>query len=418
MIRRLCLLSREYPPDTAWGGIARAVETEARALAAAGVEVHVITLAPDGAERSYRDAGVEVHRIAEPRLADAPEDMSYVRIGMWSRAVSEKYWELDSAFGFDAVEAPDYHGEALHLYRRPETPLVIWLHTLLGIAWEGEGAELYGNERGWAGLELAALGSADVLIGTSDLILAETRRHLGERMPPARKIPYVFDPEDFPARRGSRRDGAPVRALFVGRIEPRKGVDRALMAVAAARRRGTDVRLTVIGRDDFGHRWELEELCASLGADGVQFLPEMDRDALVAHLNAADCALLPSRFESFHLAALEALSCGVPVITSDRTGVGSWFDRATGMARLPIDDAGEFAERAATLLADGGWLEHAGRAAASRVRELFDPAATGAQILELHEELQAGFRPGSAGHWPDGARAREMELHPLLDGRD
>ena len=62
MIRRLCLLSREYPPDTAWGGIARAVETEARALAAAGVEVHVITLAPDGAERSYRDAGVEVHR--------------------------------------------------------------------------------------------------------------------------------------------------------------------------------------------------------------------------------------------------------------------------------------------------------------------------------------------------------------------
>jgi len=187
---------------------------------------------------------------------------------------------------------------------------------------------------------------------------------------------------------------------------------------AAAWERGYTAALTIPGDVPGVTATELEELCASLGADGVQFLPEMDRDALVAHLNAADCALLPSRFESFHLAALEALSCGVPVITSDRTGVGSWFDRATGMARLPIDDAGEFAERAATLLADGGWLEHAGRAAASRVRELFDPAATGAQILELHEELQAGFRPGSAGHWPDGARAGEMELHPLLDSGD
>lgn len=416
MIRRLCLLSREYPPDTAWGGIARAVHTEARALAAAGVEVHVITLAPDGIERSYRDAGVEVHRIAEPRLADAPEDMSYVRIGMWSRAVSEKYWEIDSAVGFDAVEAPDYYGEALHLYRREETPLVIWLHTPLGVALEGEGAELYGNERGWAGLELAAVRSADLVIGTSDLIIDEIRRRLGEQMPPARKIPYAFDPEDFPAKVRSRSNGEAVRALFVGRIEPRKGVDHALRAVAEARRRGTDVRLTVVGRDDFGHRWELDELCDALGPDAVEFRDETDREGLIAQMDAADCALLPSRFESFHLAALEALSCGVPVITSDRTGVGSWFDLDTGMARLPLED--EFAARAATLLADEAWLARGGEAAARRVRDMFHPSATATQILDLHDELQAAFRPGSSGHWPDGDRHREMELHSVHDSRD
>src|SRR4051794_10071332 len=241
MIERLCLISREYPPETAWGGIARAVELEARALVGLGVETHVITLAPGGEAGTRTQDGVAVHRIPEPPWPEGlPHDMTYARIGLWSRAVAEKYWDLDMAVRFDSVEACDYFGEALHLYRRDETPLAIWLHTLMAIVWDQLGGEWDGGQRGWAALEIAATSTADTLIAPTELIAQETARHLGERMRPTRLIPYVFDAERFPARDPPSPDG-PLRLVYVGRIERRKGVDLVLHAVAAARKAGLDV---------------------------------------------------------------------------------------------------------------------------------------------------------------------------------
>lgn len=399
MIQRLCLISREYPPDTAWGGIARAVELEARALASIGIETHVITHAPRGNNTTHMQDGVNVHRVAEPTEPSLPDDMHYARIGLWSRTVADKYWELDSAVGFDSIEAADYYAETLHLYRRDETPLAIWLHTLMAIVWDSIGAPLTGNERGWAALEIAALRGADMLIGPTELIINETHRHLGEISPPTTLVPYVFDPGRFSAPDAvPRSPGAPLRLLFLGRLEPRKGVDLAVHTLAAARRAGIEASLTVVGRDDLDYRWELDQVCEELEIPDVEFLPPVDESGVLAHLAAADCALLPSRFENSSLAALEALSCGVPVIAGERNGLGSWFSAETGLVRLPTDDPKVFGRRAAEVLGDPGWLGDAGPAAARHVRSVFDPAATAARLVELHEQLVASRRGGRLAH--------------------
>ena len=147
--------------------------------------------------------------------------------------------------------------------------------------------------------------------------------------------------------------------------------------------------MRIIGRDDDGLQDELEELSASLSVSyRIRYLPHTDPRGVVDALHASDCALLPSRFESFHLAAVEALACGVPVITSDRTGVGSWIGAADGLRALPIEDSDEFAGLAAEALADASWLSHAGERGAARVRDLFPPAAIAAQLLDVYDELR------------------------------
>ncbi|MEA2404066.1 MAG: hypothetical protein QOE08_713, partial [Thermoleophilaceae bacterium] len=197
-IRSICLITKDYPPSVP-GGIPRAVHMQARMLAAAGVQVHVITKSQTGAEGMREDAGVIVHEIAEPTLA-VPPPLHYLEIPLWSFMVATKFAQLDETVRFDVVETPDYRGEALHLSPRPETALVAWLHSTMMVVWNcTPGYERSPTDDAWHALELAALERADLLLAPSRLVLDTTTGFLGDRMRPAELMPYLFDAAQFPA---------------------------------------------------------------------------------------------------------------------------------------------------------------------------------------------------------------------------
>ena len=208
-------------------------------------------------------------------------------------------------------------------------------------------------------------------------------------MRPAELMPYLFDAKQFPARAG-RTPGAPVRALFYGRLEYRKNPELALHVVAAARARGLDVELTLLGRDNGDHLARvLRPLQDELGLHDIQYLPEADVDTVRAILARSDVALLPSRFDNSPLTIFEALSSGVPVITSDRVGTASWIEPENGLLTLPIDDPELFGRQAADAIADGPWMSTGPRAAA-RMREKFAPEVVTEQLLECYGRLMTG----------------------------
>src|ERR1700728_4082537 len=110
--------------------------------------------------------------------------------------------------------------------------------------------------------------------------------------------------------------------LFVGRIQPLKGADVAVRALAAVRASGIEhAQLVVVGGPS-GPRGEAElaslhVLAESLDvADDVRFMPPQPHELLSTFYRAADCCLVPSRSESFGLVALEASACGTPVVAS------------------------------------------------------------------------------------------------------
>jgi D-inositol-3-phosphate glycosyltransferase len=122
-----------------------------------------------------------------------------------------------------------------------------------------------------------------------------------------------------------RRPGLPERGhviAFVGRIQPLKGPDVLISALAALRRRNpaTDVTVVICGGPSgsgLDRPGSLVELAESLGvADAVRFLPPQTGDDLARLYRAADLVAVPSYNESFGLVALEAQACGTPVVAA------------------------------------------------------------------------------------------------------
>ncbi len=407
-VRSVCLITKDYPPAVP-GGIPRAVQMQAHRLAAAGVEVHVITKAQGGTPATREDAGVVVHEIPEPSIA-VPGGLHYLEIPIWSFVAAAKYAELDAIVRFDIVETPDYRGEALHLAPRPETALIVWLHSTMMVVWNCEpGYVRTPADDAWHALEMAALERADLLLAPSQLLLETTARFLRDRMRPVELMPYLFDSAQFPAQR-RRRDEGPVNVLFYGRLEARKNPELALHAVAAARAQGLDVRLTMLGRNNGNYRESaLAPLQAALGLHDVNYVPHADIDTLRAVLAETDVAILASRFDNSPLTIFEALSSGVPVITSDKVGTASWIEPENGLLTLPIDDPAEFGRRAAAAVADPEWMSTGPRAAA-RMREKFDPQVVTGQLLECYGRLMA--QRGVDIPAPAPASVAEIETTP------
>jgi len=121
--------------------------------------------------------------------------------------------------------------------------------------------------------------------------------------------------------------------LFVGRIEPLKGVDTLIQAMSCLQVKEADgkpLHLAIIGGDPAASPEEmntemarLQKLCADLGLDqSVVFLGMRDQDKLPYYYSAAEVVVMPSHYESFGMVALEAMACGTPVIASEVGGLG------------------------------------------------------------------------------------------------
>ncbi len=128
-----------------------------------------------------------------------------------------------------------------------------------------------------------------------------------------------FKPVDKEIARHQLGFGDDKLVLFVGRIEPLKGIDRLVMAMTHLQN-SHGLRLVIIGGDG-NSRHEIEQLqklsCDLSIQDSVTFLGLIKHERLPYFYSAADACVVPSYYESFGLVALESLACGTPVVATD-----------------------------------------------------------------------------------------------------
>ncbi len=172
--------------------------------------------------------------------------------------------------------------------------------------------------------------------------------------------------------------------LFVGRLEPLKGLDLLLRAHA---RLSVPARLVLVGGDerDEALRQRLRALARRLGSEGhVHFLPAVPHERLPLYYSAADVCAVPSRYESFGLVALESMACGTPVVASRVGGLQELVRHGeTGFLVSPAQPE-PFARCLERVLCDGELREALGR----RARLL----ALGYQWPQVAERVEAIYR--------------------------
>jgi D-inositol-3-phosphate glycosyltransferase len=149
--------------------------------------------------------------------------------------------------------------------------------------------------------------------------------------------------------------------LFVGRIEPLKGVDTLIQAMSCVQlKEERPVHLAIIGGDPAASPQEmsaemarLQKLCDDLAVgQTVVFLGKRDQDKLPYYYSAAELLVMPSHYESFGMVALEAMACGTPVIASEVGGLAYLVrDGETGFT-IPDQEPEALCEKISWLLSD------------------------------------------------------------------
>jgi D-inositol-3-phosphate glycosyltransferase len=283
-------------------------------------------------------------------------------------------------------------------------PLVASFHTLgkvknFSLA-RGEGPEsdarLAGEER--------VIEQADRILSATPAEAAHLIGLYGADPDRIRIVPPGVDHSVFFPR---SREGAKARlhlsgariALFVGRLQPHKGPDVAINALAEAVARDPqstrDVVLAVVGgpsgrtateRDEVSR---LMDLAAATGVgDRVMFFPPQPQMRLADFYAAADLVLVPSRSESFGLVALEAQACGAPVVAASTGGLRYVvLDGRTGFLVSGWDPS-DYADRMLELLRDPAAAARLGQAGVAHALR-FSWDTTAAEILSVYREVLA-----------------------------
>lgn len=398
---RIGLISREYPPQTGWGGIGSYVYFLARALAEAGHEVCIISRSERAEEYVHQDGPITVHRIRERKTKHRWAD-PLMRLLPWSdwqysRRVFETVQALHAQVPFDVVEAPEYKAEAFHLVRSLLLPVVVKLHTPTYLLEALNRTPRTLRETVVKLMERAAARRAVRVTAPSRELASRVRQAWGLSRRVMRVVPNPIDlnavpRQPFPA-------AGPPTILFVGRFERRKGVDVLLEAMALIRAQLPQARLVLVGggsreqtEEDPFARWVGQEVLRGPLFGAVDLVPWQDRAGVVAQYARSWVVVVPSRYENYPTVCLEAMAAGRAVIGTQAGGIPEIVEPHVTGWLVPPQHPRILAAALLEALRDVPRLQRMGEMARTAVEARCDHRHVAARTLAVYAEAIAAWR--------------------------
>ena len=321
---RIIHLASQYPPEKVFG-LGRFVQDLAIEQVRMGHEVHVITNSMSGRSHEALDRGVQVHRVDFPPPPKPPDDGSTVT--QFNAQLIERVFKDGICLKANVVNAHDWltalAGEAIA--RRRNAAFVVTIHDLIvGKRFN----ELNDDSRYIGNIEHWFMREADGLICVSHHTREEAIAHYGAPPDKTHAIHNAVSEERFRRpdpkllqrfRRALAGDEERL-VLYVGRLDPEKGVEVLLQAFAAVLAERLRARLVLAGSGKLEE--ELRKKSASLGVDkSTVFAGYVQGETLNYLYRCADVLAVPSLYEPFGIVALEGMICGTPVVASDTGGL-------------------------------------------------------------------------------------------------
>ena len=407
-----CPLATLGGKDT--GGMNVYVRDLSRELGRRGIGLDVFTRSQDEHQPHVKEDlgfGNRVIHIAAGLEVPLPRDILYQHVPEFvggvrefARAHNEVYDLIHSHYWLSGVAARS-------LRAAWEVPFIQMFHTLGHM--KNRVATNPGDREGALRIreETALLRDADHVIAATPAELAQMQWLYRADVSRVTVVPPGVDLNLFyprPAAQAKRRlgiDPGIQLLLFVGRIEPLKGIETLFQAVARLRDLGVcecnQMCVAIIGGDADSRanlnveQERLKALRAELGlSDLVTFLGAQDQDALPDYYAAAEAVIMPSHYESFGMVALEAMACGTPVIASEVGGLAYLVrDGETGF-HVPDSDPQLLAERICEIITDRVLRHELGEQAARHAQGYAWPIIAD-KIVSVYETVLESRHPVS-----------------------
>lgn len=396
-VRRVAVLSLHTSPLVQpgtgdGGGMNVYVREFVSAMAQAGLHcrVYVRRWADDLDQVVEVEPGFEVVHVPVGPV-DASKEQLEELVGPFASWVAEDF----ASFRPDIIHANYWlsgvAGQALK--RMVDLPLVTTFHTLARVKAESGDPEPERRAEAEAGVMACADAVLANCIPEAEQLVqfynADADRI--EVVPPGVDHAFFSPGHQGGARWAVNADDRPL-LLFVGRIQPLKGVDVAVETLAAIER--TDARLWIVGGASGSQGSEevdrIQALIDELGVrDRVEFKPPIPHHLLSTYYRAADVVLIPSRSESFGLVALESAACGVPVVASAVGGLLTLVEHGHTGYLVESRDAADYAAWVDAILADPVLARRLSVSAAAMARN-YTWSTSAARLRRLYEDLTQG----------------------------
>lgn len=182
--------------------------------------------------------------------------------------------------------------------------------------------------------------------------------------------------------------------LYVGRFDPRKGIETLVRAIGRSQTRNSSKLRLMIGggsrpgQSDGIERERIERIVQEVGiAAFTEFPGRLSPEVLPTYFGAADVCVVPSHYEPFGLVAIEAMACRTPVIASNVGGLQFTVRSGeTGLLVPPRNDEA-FAEAIDRILLNDTWQQELGLAARKHIEEKFSWDGVAKQLAHLYLQL-------------------------------
>lgn len=318
----ICFISKEYPPETAGGGIGTHVYALSLALAKRGHSIVVLSSTLEAQPSYIMRNGIHLYRIPVPK-----------RFGLFNRLiyaiwVRKRFLALIPMHNIQVVEAPEFDAESvfLELFGCP-VPVVVRLHTGTYV--------LYKMARKLSRdpiailaiiMEWLAIYKADAITAPTHFMATFCKKTLKlpdrniQILPNAVDLPNGLDIKKY---YGKRR----ARVLYVGRLESRKSPDFLARVIPEILKVFPRTTFTFIGEDVLQGpgKLSMQRYCESLIGtdfmDNVDFLGRRSHEEVEEYLSDSEVFVLPSRFESFGIVYVEAMLHQLPIVACRGSGI-------------------------------------------------------------------------------------------------
>jgi N-acetyl-alpha-D-glucosaminyl L-malate synthase BshA len=335
------------------GGSGAVARVAAEGLGKAGHQVSLLT----SAEAFFRDDALEkvsVQAVSVPPTPVAPSDdwIGRLRDELIAHARRERTDVINVHYGAGLAEAAVAARDAL----RAEGQRISVAVTLHGTDVTG-----WGRDPKTQGRVAASIKSADAVSAVSHVLARQAVEAFGlEVQPPVISNaidPFQWNPGQWSDLRARLAPHGEVIIAHVSNLRPVKRPLDAVRTLAEVRDAGIDAKLMLIG--DGPMLEAMHELATELGvAEKIMVMGAIEADKLPKYMAAADLHLVTSENESFCLAAMEAMACGVPVVGTHCGGLDEIMTRVDpGVNRVSklladVGDASGLAKAAVSLLGD------------------------------------------------------------------
>jgi glycosyltransferase involved in cell wall biosynthesis/LmbE family N-acetylglucosaminyl deacetylase/SAM-dependent methyltransferase len=391
----ICFLSLDYPSSTSGGGVGNQVCMLGQALVAAGHRATVLALADPELPAFIDDEGVRVFRVQTghmhwyvsktpligPVLSQAIRELEY------SLAFYRQLCTLHSQEPFDVIEGTETSSVAVG-YLLKDVPLIIRLHG------ERYTFDKYTPDRPMTNgtrlgrlVQRISIRHAKILISPSQAHAREIAEELKQKHPPIHVVPNAVTIHDNAYLPRENIDShelikaythivpeSPI-ILYTGRLEHLKGIAVLLEAARIVLMHRPEVQFVLAGaKHPSLAANELEQLLLPLPKNRVYLLGHLSHEQLLRWYRRADICVLPSYYETFGVAALEAMSYGVPVVASTAGALPEVvLDSVTGLL-TPPGDSHALANAIIRLLEDPLLSHHLATNGQERAKAQFDIA--------------------------------------------